>query len=269
MSGRQGCVGCSESSSLTFDFSMAFQPIVDVVAERVWGYESLVRGLSGEGAPHILGQVSSENRYRFDQLCRVKAIELASALFPRGEDLKLSINFMPNAVYEPAACLRTSLAAAARTGFPRENIMFEFTEGEKIDDVGQVERIVSEYQRQGFLTAIDDFGAGYAGLNLLAKFQPDIIKVDMELVRGIDSSPARQVILSGVIWMARSLGITVLAEGVETEAEVSVLRAAGVRLLQGYYFAKPAFETLPAVFESLLDAELPFPAARVGGVAPV
>ena len=244
---QRGCVGCRDGEDLAFDFSMAFQPIVDVVNERVWGYESLIRGLNGEGAFTVLSQVDPDNRYRFDQRCRVKAIELASAIFPHGEDVKLSINFMPNAVYEPAACLRTSLAAAARTHFPREHIMFEFTEGEKIDDVSHVERIVSEYKRQGFLTAIDDFGAGYAGLNLLAKFQPDLIKIDMDLVRGIEASPAKQVILAGVMWMARSLGITVLGEGVETQAELLCLRAAGVRLVQGYYFAKPAFEALPPV----------------------
>jgi EAL domain-containing protein (putative c-di-GMP-specific phosphodiesterase class I) len=147
----------------------------------------------------------------------------------------------------PAACLRTSIEAARRTGIPREQILFEFTEGERIRDIGHVERIVGEYKRTGFLTAIDDFGAGYAGLNLLAKFQPDLVKIDMELIRGIDGSEARQVILAAVVWMARTLGVTVLAEGVETEAELMVLRAAGVSLLQGYLFAKPAFEALPTV----------------------
>lgn len=247
MTERRGCAGCKDGAELGFDFAMAYQPIVDIGAERVWGYEALVRGPSGESAWSVLSRVDADNRYRFDQACRVKAIETAASLFPGGEDLKLSINFMPNAVYEPAACLRTSLAAADKAGFPPENIMFEFTEGEKIDDVSHVERIVGEYKRQGFITAIDDFGAGYAGLNLLAKFQPDLIKIDMELVRDIQASPARQVILSGIVWMARALGITVLAEGVESEAEILVLRAAGVRLLQGYYFAKPGFRQLPEV----------------------
>jgi EAL domain-containing protein (putative c-di-GMP-specific phosphodiesterase class I) len=254
MTQAQTCVGCKDGTDLSFGFSMAFQPIVDTGAERVWGYEALVRGPQGESAYSVLSQVDSDNRYRFDQACRIKAIETAARLFPRGEDLKLSINFMPNAVYEPAACLRTSLAAARKTGFPRHNIMFEFTEGEKIDDVSHVERIVGEYKRQGFVTAIDDFGAGYAGLNLLAKFQPDLIKIDMELVRGIQSSPARQVILAGIVWMARELGVQVLAEGVESPAEFSVLHAAGIRLLQGYLFAKPGFEMLPPVDLNFAEA---------------
>lgn len=86
------CEGCGASSKLDFDFSMAFQPIYDAVARRVWGYEALVRGLSGEGALAVLSKVSAQQRYRFDQDCRVKAIELASRLFPAGEDLLLSIN---------------------------------------------------------------------------------------------------------------------------------------------------------------------------------
>jgi EAL domain-containing protein (putative c-di-GMP-specific phosphodiesterase class I) len=247
MSDKRKCEGCGDSAPLPFDFTMAFQPIVDVAAAKVWGYEALVRGPNGEGAGSVLGQVDPDSRYRFDQACRVKAIDLAARLFPSGEGLKLSINFMPNAVYQPAACLRTSMLAARRHGTAHEDILFEFTEQERIEDVGHVERIVGEYRNRGFLTAIDDFGAGYAGLNLLAKFQPDIVKLDMDLIRDIHSSPARQVIIAGIVWMARSLGVSVLAEGVETEDELVVLRAAGIRLLQGYYFAKPAFESLPPV----------------------
>ncbi len=247
MTARKACEGCRNGEALGFAFAMAFQPIVELPRGRVWGYEALVRGPAGEPAHQVLGKVDAENRYRFDQACRVKAIETAAALFPRDEDLKLSINFMPNAVYEPAACLRTSLAAAERTGMPRENILFEFTEQEEIRDVGHVERIIGEYRRHGFMTAIDDFGAGYAGLNLLAKFQPDLLKIDMELIRGIEGSHARQVILSALVWAARNLDVRLLAEGVESEAELTVLRAAGIELFQGYHFARPAFQALPDV----------------------
>jgi EAL domain-containing protein (putative c-di-GMP-specific phosphodiesterase class I) len=225
---------------------MAFQPIVDVSQGKVWGYEALVRGIDGQGAGWVLGQIDETNRYKFDQACRVKAIELAGALFPDRE-IKLSINFMPNAVYEPAACIRATLEAAHRVGFAHRQIMFEFTENERMIDVPHVQRIISEYRKQGFVTALDDFGAGYAGLNLLASFQPDLIKLDMDLVRGIASSPARQTIIACVTAMARELGIAVLAEGIETEVELAALRAAGIQLFQGYLFAKPAVASLPTV----------------------
>lgn len=241
------CEGCRSGKSLNFEFSMAFQPIFDLSASRIWGYEALIRGLNGEGAYAMLSQVSADQKYRFDQACRVKAIELASRLFPRGNGLQLSINFMPNAVYEPAACLRATLAAARKNAFPLNDIMFEFTENEEIVDTGHLLKILAEYRRQGFITAIDDFGAGFAGLGLLADFQPDLIKIDMKLIRGIDSSRPRQVIVAAMTAAARELGITVLAEGIETEAEFTVLKAAGINLFQGYYFARPAFEALPQV----------------------
>ncbi len=230
---------------------MAFQPIYDVVDDRVWGYEALVRGVRGEGAPEVLAQVRPDQRYRFDQDCRVKAIELASRLFPDPHDLMLSINFMPNAVYEPAACLKSTLNAAARHGFPESSIMFEFTEDEQVSDPEHLHNIISEYRRRGFTTAIDDFGAGHAGLGLLAEFQPDVIKIDMLIVRGVDVSPARRAVVDGIVHMARALGVDVLAEGVETPAELETLEQAGIRLFQGYWLARPAFEELPAVRDVL------------------
>lgn len=241
------CRACRDGAALPFSFTMAFHPIVDVSCNAVWGYEALVRGEQGEGAGQILGLVNESNRYKFDQACRVKAIELAASLF-QDTETRLSINFMPNAVYEPAACIRATLEAAHRVGFARRQIMFEFTENERMTDVTHVQRIISEYRKQGFATALDDFGAGYAGLNLLANFQPDFIKLDMELIRGIATSPARQTIVAGILTMARQLDVVVIAEGVETEAELTALRAAGIQLFQGYLFAKPAIACLPAAW---------------------
>jgi EAL domain-containing protein (putative c-di-GMP-specific phosphodiesterase class I) len=125
--------------------------------------------------------------------------------------------------------------------------MFEFTENEKMSDPAHVQRIVDAYRKFGFWTALDDFGAGYAGLGLLARLQPDLIKIDMELLRDIHLSPAKQAIISGVVGIARTLEVEVLAEGVENEQELTILRAAGISLFQGYYFAKPALMTLPVV----------------------
>jgi EAL domain-containing protein (putative c-di-GMP-specific phosphodiesterase class I) len=243
---QKACVGCREDIPLPFEFKMAFQPIVDLANHRIWGYEALVRGMNGESAFSILSQVSDASRYRFDQAARVMAIETAGRLFA-GQDLRLSINFMPNAVYEPNACIQKSLAAAKRAGFPRSNLMFEFTENERMGDPAHVERIVETYRKLGFWTALDDFGAGYAGLALLSKLQPDLIKIDMELLRDIHLSRAKQVIVAGIVGIARALDIQVLGEGVESDEELTVLRAAGISLFQGYHFAKPALMALPDV----------------------
>jgi len=244
---KVGCQGCRSSEPLPFDFTMAFHPIVDLDRGVVWGYEALVRGTQGQPAGQILSQVDEGRQYKFDQACRVKAIELAGRLFPRTDETRLSINFMPNAVYEPAACIRTSLETARRVGFDTRRIMFEFTENERMVDTKHVARIIAEYKRLGFITAIDDFGAGHAGLNLLADLQTDLIKIDMEIIRGVTDSAARRAIIAGILVMARALDITIIAEGIETEAELATLRDAGIDLFQGFLFAKPALEDLPTV----------------------
>lgn len=238
------CEGCRNGESLPFTFTMAFQPIVNLDERRVHAYEALVRGTDGAGAATILEQVTPSTRYRFDQECRSTAVELASRL---GVDCRLSINIMPNAMYDPATCIRATLAAARRFDFPVERIMFEVSEQEQVEDKPHVTAILEHYRDRGFVTAIDDFGAGYAGLSLLVDFQPHVVKIDMGLLRGIDEDPVRQVVVRSVLDVCRNLGIDVVAEGVETLAECAWLRAEGVRYFQGYLFARPALEALPEI----------------------
>ncbi len=238
-----GCQGCRDGSEFALPFSMAFQPIVDVVSGATFAHEALVRGPGGEGAYTVLSAVDDTNRYAFDQQCRVKAIEMAAKLGLSDNGACLSINFMPSAVYEPRACIRLTLDSAKRTGFPLDRIIFEFTEAEKLD-TAHLLNILKTYKAIGFKTAIDDFGAGYAGLQLLAQFQPDIVKIDMDLVRGIDIDPVKRTILRHTLHMLEALGITPLCEGVETMDELRALQDLGVRLIQGYLLAKPAFESL-------------------------
>ncbi len=233
------CGGCRDGTLLPFDFTMAFQPIVDVAAERIWGYEALVRGVEGEGAAFVLDQVQPAHVYGFDQACRIKAVELAGALFPADPDVRLSINFMPNAVYEPNACIRATLTAAKRVGFDPGRLMFEFTENEKMRDIGHLRGIIAAYQAQGFTTAIDDFGAGYAGLGLLTELRPDVLKIDMALVRGIDRSPTKRAIVRAIVALAAEIGIVPLAEGIETADELAAIRSLGITLCQGFLLGRP------------------------------
>jgi EAL domain-containing protein (putative c-di-GMP-specific phosphodiesterase class I) len=239
-----GCRECREGAELDFTFSMAFQPIVDIANRGIFGYEALVRGPNNEPASTVLEQLNDTNRYRFDQRIRVKAIDLASSLNLPGI---LSINFLPNAVYKPETCIRATLEAARERKFPLERIMFEVTEGEKVTDHAHLSAIFREYKRHNFTTAIDDFGAGYAGLNLLADWQPDVIKLDMALTRGIDSDRVRRSLVFAIIGVCHELSIRIIAEGVETMEECRTLLDQGVTLFQGYLFAKPGFESLPAV----------------------
>lgn len=241
---RVSCKNCADENALDFDFTMAFQPIINCQTKQIFGYEALVRGLNNESAFSIISKVNDENRYLFDQLCRIKAIALASKL---KLDSILSINFLPNAIYKPERCIRTTFEAARVHNFPTDKIMFEFTEVEKIEDTCFVKEIVECYKSMGFTTAIDDFGSGYAGLGLLADFQTNIVKFDMTLIRNIDTDKARQAIIKNCLNLFHDLNITPLVEGVETRGEMQWLRDAGVELMQGYLFAKPGFESLPQV----------------------
>ena len=247
MSRSLPCAGCRDGEAVDFDIAMAFQPIMDLQTGQPFAYEALVRGPAGESAASVLAKVTPENRYAFDQQCRVKAIQGAARAGLLDGPARLSINFLPNAVYSPQACIQLTLATAAAIDFPTERLIFEFTENEEMTDPAHVANIVASYQKMGFGVALDDFGAGHAGLNLLARFQPDIIKLDMELIRGLDASLPRRIIIDGVMKMCAALGIEVIAEGIETREELEALREIGVRYIQGYLFARPGFQSLPAV----------------------
>ena len=243
---RSGCRGCREDQP-DFAIAMAFQPIVDADTGLPFAFEALVRGRNGEGAAQVLAQVTSDNRYAFDQQCRTAAIAGAVAAGILSTDARLSINFLPNAVYSPVACIQATLAAARTHAFPTDRLIFEFTENEEMADTDHVRNIVDSYRAMGFATALDDFGAGHAGLGLLANFQTDYLKLDMDLIRGIDVSVPRRLIVEGMVRIATSLGMEIIAEGVETAEEYAVLRAIGIRYIQGYLLARPGFCALPPI----------------------
>lgn len=240
-SGTSACDLCRSRGKARFPqaIRMAYQPIVDIAAGRVFAHEALVRGENGEGAGHVLAQITDENRYNFDQTCRVQAIETASRI---GMPTAISINFMPNAVYEPANCIRTTLNTAERTGMPLDRIIFEFTENEDMTAPSMLNDIIEEYARHGLRTAIDDFGAGYSGLNKLAHLQPDYVKLDMDLTRALDTDRRRQIIVRQTARLCEELGIAVIAEGIETVGEMTAARDAGIHLIQGYLFSQPRLE---------------------------
>ncbi|SDS56363.1 EAL domain, c-di-GMP-specific phosphodiesterase class I (or its enzymatically inactive variant) [Halopseudomonas xinjiangensis] len=230
--------GLTETRAFTF----AFQPIIDAGAGKVYSHEALVRGPENQSAYSVISRYDSNQMPFFDALCRARAIEVAARI---GLQSDLNLNFLPRAAADPFAGLDSTLAAAEQHDFPVDRIIIEATEGEAFGDPARFADVVNEYRRVGMRLAIDDFGAGYAGLNLLAEFQPDIVKLDMGLVRGVDSHGPRQAILRGIVQVCCDLGIELIAEGVETVEEFSWFSDHGVTLFQGYLFAKPAFEAAP------------------------
>jgi EAL domain-containing protein (putative c-di-GMP-specific phosphodiesterase class I) len=227
---------------------MAFQPIVDVRESRVFAYEALARGVAGEPAATILSQVTDANRYAFDQACRVKAIALASHLKLPASGAKLSINFLPGAVYSPAACIQLTLNTAREHRFPLDSLIFEVVESEEIANRDQLRAIFREYRSHGFKMAVDDFGSGYAGVNAFLDLAPEELKLDMAIVRGIENRPLARSFVKMMAEVCAAHEIALVAEGVETMAEYETLVGCGIRLMQGYLLARPAFEALPKFF---------------------
>lgn len=221
-----------------FKLQMAFQPIIDVVAGRICAYEALVRGPAGEGAAEMLGRVTPATVYAFDQQCRVAAIRQAVAAGIIGTGALLSINFLPEAIEDPVADSERTLRTARETGFPPERLTFEFSECRRLDE-RHLQRVAEAYRTMGMATIIDDFGSGDWGLSLLGRFLPDAIKLQPELIRGLDGSWARRLVVEETFQLISRTGIKVIAEGVETQGEYEKLRGIGVRYMQGYFFARP------------------------------
>lgn len=238
------CRACQVPPDRPLPVAMAFQPIVDVPAREVYAYEALVRGPAGQPAAWVFEQLQGEDIYHFDQACRVAALRSAARL---GVPCQLSINFLPNAVYEPATCLRATLRTAQEVGFPLSRITFEVTEHEHVLDEAHVRRIIDTYRRYGFTIALDDYGAGHANAGLLLALRPDVVKLDMGVVRGVDGDEWRRALVRKMVTFAREVGRLVIAEGVETAGEARALLDLGITHMQGFYFAQPGFECLPEV----------------------
>ncbi|WP_333606848.1 EAL domain-containing protein [Arsukibacterium sp.] len=238
---QQTCGDCLSGQDLGFQIRMAFQPIIDWKYQSICGYEALVRGPEGQGAGWVFERIHAGNKYYFDQACRVKAIETAAKL---GCNTYLNINFLPNAVYNPETCIKATIEAADLYGFDLTKLVFEVTEGEEIPDKDHLNRIFRSYSKRGFKTAIDDYGAGFATLDWLIELKPHILKLDMELIRNIEQHLTKQLIVKETILQCALQDTLVLAEGVETKAELDCLLQLGIRYFQGYYFAKPQLEHL-------------------------
>jgi len=226
-------------------FESWFQPIVPASSTgtvRPYAYEALLRMRDEDGAIVPPGHVfsvagKSDLLFSLDLAARRKAVETAARA---GLKAKLFINFNPSSVYDPAYCLRTTASAIAEAGLQPGDVVFELTETHTARDKAHLKGILAFYRNSGFGVALDDIGSGWSGLNMLHELRPDYVKLDMELVRGIDEDSFKQVIVRNLIEIARANGIHTIAEGIETAGEADFLRAVGADYLQGYFFARPA-----------------------------
>ena len=224
------------------EFQIFLQPIVDMKRVSIFAYEALCRGMKGERYPELLGLIDPDLTSKFDERIMIRGLQLAATLGLESMGTKISLNMGPATGLDRAYVLRE----AKRLGIKPSSIVIELTEGVRMDPM-RLARIIADYRSAGVVVALDDFGGGYAGLNVLATCVPDVLKIDRELIRNIHSSPLKKTIVGAFADVCRRLNVEIVAEGVETIGEVDALLFMGINLMQGYFFAHPQAGQIPAV----------------------
>jgi EAL domain-containing protein (putative c-di-GMP-specific phosphodiesterase class I) len=224
------------------DFTFAFQPIVNINTHQIFSYEALIRGLKNNPAEFILKQIPAQEAIGFDQHARNVAIKLAARL---NINTHLNLNFTPQSIENTDEYVLETIHELEKYQLPLSKLIIEITEESIIKDITMLKTQIDRFRSMGIQIAFDDFGAGFSNLNWLANFQPDLIKLDMSLIRNINADGPRQAIVKGIIQTCLLLGIIVIAEGVETLSEYHWLKKQNIELMQGYLFGQPGFEVLP------------------------
>jgi EAL domain-containing protein (putative c-di-GMP-specific phosphodiesterase class I)/CheY-like chemotaxis protein len=235
---------------------MVYQPVVSCGNRRVFGYEALVRCADPALAnPAELFDVAGRIG-RVPDLGRVIRAEVAAAARNAPQDAFLLVNVHPEELSDPDLVSPDAPLTALSS-----RVVLEITERATLEHVAGLSGRLSKLRQLGFRIAVDDLGAGYAGLSCLLQIEPEIVKLDMSLVRGVDAAPRKSVVVRSMIELAaRELGMSVICEGVETPEERDALALLGCDLMQGYLFARPAREFL-APQEAAFPRPLPRRAA--------
>ncbi|HEY4118412.1 MAG TPA: EAL domain-containing protein [Byssovorax sp.] len=220
---------------------MAFQPIVDWRTKELHGYEALMRSKEPL-LPHPGAVLDAAERLRrVHELGRTTRERVAAVIPSFPADARCFVNLHPSdliddQLYAPSAPL-TQFAG---------RVVLELTERAALDGVDDPPRRVAELRRLGYRIAIDDLGAGYAGLTAFAELRPDVVKLDATLVRNVDAEVVKRKIVGSMIAVCREMNLSIVCEGVETADERDALAQLGADLLQGYLFARPG-KPFPAI----------------------
>ncbi|HBQ0202191.1 TPA: diguanylate phosphodiesterase [Klebsiella pneumoniae] len=225
--------------------SFAFQPIVDPFACEIISWEALLRTPDGQSPGAYFAGLTGDDIYLADLHSKRLALSLAGKLGLRNK--ALSINLLPMTMVKAPNAVAFLLDEISRNDLIPEQIIVEFTEREVISRMDDFTDAVRKLKGAGINLAIDHFGAGFAGLSLLAQYQPDRIKIDHELIRNIHQDGPRQSIVQAIIKCCTSLEIAVSAVGVERAEEWMWLESAGISQFQGNLFASARLGGLPAV----------------------
>jgi diguanylate cyclase (GGDEF)-like protein len=217
-----------------------FQPIVALENPRILGYEALIRGPENSPlhSPDALFSLARECRQlaALEFACREVSCERFVALGLPG---KLFLNMTPISFTDSQYRDGVTREILQRVGLKAERIVFELTESQPLDELDLLSAAAEHFQRQGFAVALDDLGAGYAGLRVWSELRPDYVKIDRHFISGVDKDPVKREFVRAMLDIARRIGHKAIAEGIETEAELITLISMGVEYAQGYFIARP------------------------------
>lgn len=235
------------------EFDVFYQPIVDAHSGKMVGAEALIRWprrMAGELQPNAFieiaeatGQIHPLGLFVLENACRS---------FAPLKDLQLSVNVSPAQFRDPAFEKQVE-GILAQTKFPPNRLQLEITEGYLLADPARAIRAIQAFKAMGMSIALDDFGTGFTSIHYLQSYGFNHIKLDKSLLEGLGPDTRASLLITGATYLATGLDMQVIAEGVETESQAQLLRAAGCDKLQGYYFGKP----MP--LEQLLERHGPKP----------
>ncbi len=214
---------------------MAFQPIIHAKSRALFAYEALARSKEPSMQNPMAIIEAAERLDALNTFGRTARHQAAMSMDKAPSDVGLFVNLHPSDLSDPRLLDKsTELTRIA----PR--VVLEITERASLEGIPDVRGRIAELRALGFRVAVDDLGAGYAGLSTFAQIEPDFVKLDMSLVRNLGESATRQRVVRSITEMCADLGMLVVAEGVETEVERDLLVELGCDFLQGYRFARPA-----------------------------
>jgi diguanylate cyclase (GGDEF)-like protein len=218
-----------------------FQPILDLSSGEFLGYEGLIRGPADSPlhSPSNLFHAALQQglSLELEMLCRQVVLESFSRLNLPGN---LFLNVSPETLTHPSFKNGQTLEFLTQLGIAPERVIIEITENQPTHDFTAMRSALLHYRSMGFKIAIDDLGEGFSSLRLWSELRPEFIKIDMHFVQGVDTDPIKRQFLKSIQQIALSCGTHVIAEGVETEAELKVVKEIGIALGQGYFIARPS-----------------------------
>ncbi len=224
--------------------NFAFQPIVDLELMQITALEALIRGDDGSSPYELFGKLTPPQLHKLDVDSKRTALEMFSEMKYEG---LMSLNLLPLSLVEYPDSVQMISQYAQHLGLNPDNVIIEITEQEAIDNHDEFNKVADLIRAHGMRIAIDDFGAGYAGLSLLAEFQPHKLKIDRSIVLGVAEHGPRQAIVGAITYVTSRLGIEVIVEGVDNEQDLKWLISAGITQIQGFYFAEPKIKGIPDV----------------------